>query len=173
MYGSIKLNLTNSIFQSIVIFFICGCANKTNIDEGANAPISMIKPVSNKGHVDNFYKVDYKVVRRDTALNERVFIVINPIEVEERKILSKIICQVIKFDSLSQTGRISFFTKEEFANYKDEIFINDSIFCAEYDNWLNEYYYGEFDLETRKFIKFPASPNLDKRMEYFLFPCCE
>jgi hypothetical protein len=103
------------------------------------------------------------------SISKRYFVVIDSSIVFDKKIIKQVIRDLEENNETSLKASISFFSDYKWANYKDILFINTPIKypIEEYSNWLNFYYQGEFDFQTREYHTFPISDSkLHKRKTF-------
>lgn len=171
-----KILIFNILFFTAVS---CETAVKNN-KTGSNKSVKNVQQRSVKTG-DNTAEVisKFKVVLVDSTagLIQRVFVVIDSNNIS---VIRNAICNIYENYQLTEKSNISFFSDEKYANYKDELFYDESrVFNdenkylpkEEYKNWLNYYYLAEYELKSKELVLFPASDK--QKNEIQIVPCEE
>lgn len=103
---------------------------------------------------------NYEVVKIDKKEDgiDRLFIVIDSADVHNTALIQKIVVEVCANYTLDNNSRLSFFCCEEFADYKDNLFLGDQteFGIEDYYKWRNHYYLAEFDFTSKIYTSYPA-----------------
>lgn len=114
----------------------------------------------------------FEVARLDYSQNrlQRIFVVIRPDKAADTTFIRQIIRTLRNHYPADGHTNVSFFSRKKFANYEDELFEVEghSLPETEYENWLNLYYLGEFELETALYAIFPLTNNPERRKVFSL-----
>ncbi len=136
-----------------------GCSDRTESQSSPKAIATISVPEEKLTEVVN---IDY-----ENGQVQRLFIVLTFDELMDENIFGQIVCDLEQQFPLDSNSNISVFTHSKYANYKTEIFpnIGEGLSNEEYEqyqNWVNEFYIGEFELETRTLSTYPASKTHQK-----------
>lgn len=117
----------------------------------------------------------FEVAKLDFHENtiQRIFVVIEPNDVNDTLKIRQIICQLTDYYNLDKNSDISFFSDKKYANYKTELFMDDQHLLppSEYKNWLSNYYLGEFEFASRQYKIFPEC-NIEHKQKTFILNRC-
>jgi len=128
----------------------------------------------NKNDSESFPEINKLTIVKFDDQSNRYFVVIDSSLVYDYETITQIICEVESKLSIDSKTKISFFNQAKWADYKNILFFKNTSEHSEkkYQNWLNNYYQGEFNFETRLYETFPASePNLNKRKNLKIKNC--
>ncbi|KAB1065993.1 hypothetical protein F3059_00540 [Salibacter halophilus] len=166
------LSVKRTLLLIVIIGFVSCSGFESSESNKAEKSISE-KPsieeengVSEKTEKRTFPKIKNASVVQFDNDNNRYFIVVDSSIVFDYERIKQVICQIDSKLSTDTNTSISFFNEAKWANYKDELFFDESSKYPkhEYSNWLNTYYQGEFSFKTRLYKTFPVSePNKNKR----------
>jgi hypothetical protein len=165
----------------IVTFLLTACSDnnkhtQTSDVKTDSAKQTLVKTINKSEKSRHFIKSDFfEIVNIDYHgdLLQRIFVVIPPDKVNDTSIIKQTICVLTKSYPLNNKSNISFFSDKKYANYKTELFMDGKNLMpqTEYKNWLNDYYLGEYEFETKEYKTFPVSSKMDKRKTYRLNGC--
>ena len=161
------------IYISILIFL--GCTNSTQENKLSDVLIEDIDETENADTTDEilyFVEINNAEIVKIDKYNSRFFLTIDKEILTDNSAINEIICDVEFWYETDSNFHISFFTQKKWANYKDELFKENSKFSKEeYKNWMNDYYLGEFDFNKRKISTYPTAENNKNKREVYIDKC--
>jgi hypothetical protein len=101
---------------------------------------------------------------------QTIFVVISPKNVNDTSIIKQIINAVKQTYPLANKSSISFFSEKKYANYKTELFTDETSLLpkTEYQKWKDNYYLGEYEFKTTEYKTFPASSKWRNQKTYHI-----
>jgi hypothetical protein len=160
----------------IAILFFAACSDrKKNIQTITDTDgIQQTQQYSGLPPLDNIKSDIFKIAGIDTLENkiQRIFVVISPKNANDTSIIRQIIGVLKASYPLDNKSSISFFSEKKYANYKAVLFIDGKHLLpkTEYQNWKDNYYLGEYNLENMKYKTFPVSSRWDRQKTYSIDP---
>lgn len=115
---------------------------------------------------------NFEVVKMDYHNHwmQRIFVVVDSRKVYDTSFIDQVICTLQQRYPLTEKSAVSFFSDKKYADYKTELFMNESgmsLSATEYKNWSYSYL-GEYEFETNEYKTFPLSDSMNKQHVYLL-----
>lgn len=156
----------------IAILFLAACSDrKKNIETIADTDgIRQTQQYSGLPLLGNIKSDIFEIAGVDTFESKikRIFVIISPQNVNDTSVIKQIIGVLKQSYLLDNQSNISFFSEAQYANYKTTLFMDEQhlLPMAEYQNWKDNYYLGEYTFKTMQYQTFPASSKWERQKTY-------